>query len=279
MRSARDSDYCGHRRAKIASVSRGLRYFVAKLQAFSSVPCSPFTVSFAFLFTLGLLSQLMSRTSSTYVSPNLGPTAPWGQQTSTGVFRPPPSMTLNPGIDDASHHDGKSYLPSYPAGTTDATSERGHAAGLASSYRGGNGVAHARQSDGGSRVAPSPSLQSKSPPFHPHNHYGNMPAALPLTTHNLTTVQSGGVEDVNGGGSAVSADRLMKMISYSVHREEDAFLAKKESNRVLEKELQREQELRRETQRRLEYCEESFRVLHAIFDGQSQLAMQLGVEF
>lgn len=221
----------------------------------------------------------MSRTSSTYVSPNLGPTAPWGQQTSTGVFRPPPSMTLNSSGEDAPHHDGKPFLPSYPTGPVDAGNERGHTPGLASSYRVANGVAHVRQGDGGSHIAPSPSLQSKSPPFHPQNHYGNMAATLPLTSHNLTTVQSANAEDSNGSGGTVSTDRLMKMISYSVHREEDAFLAKKESNRVLEKELQQEQELRRETQRQLEFIDEAFRVLHAIYDGQAQLAMQFGIDF
>ena len=222
----------------------------------------------------------MSRTSSTYVSPNLGPTAPWGQQTSTGVFRPPPAMTLNPCVDDASRHDGKSPPPppSYPAGAaTDAINERGLAPGPALPHPGVNGAAPARPNDGGSYAAPSPPLQSTSPPFHPQNHYGNMPAALSLTSHNLATTQSANADDTNGSSTAVSVDRLMKMISFSVHREEDSFLAKKESNRVLERELQHEQELRRETQRQLDVVEERFHALQSIRDAQAQLAKQLGV--
>ncbi|KPI89123.1 hypothetical protein ABL78_1767 [Leptomonas seymouri] len=219
----------------------------------------------------------MSRTSSTYVSPNLGPTAPWGQQTSTGVFRPPPAMTLNPSMEDTSRHEGKLPPPSYPAGAIDAASEHGLAPGTGHSYPTGNGTAHARPGNGVNHAAPSPPLKPTSPPFHPQNHYGNIPATLSLTTHNLTAVQSANAEDANGGGSTVSADRLMKMISYSVHREEDAFLAKKESNRVLEKELQQEQELRRETQRQLDALEETLHAMQNIRNAQLQLAMQLGI--
>ncbi|CAC9502353.1 hypothetical_protein_-_conserved [Leishmania infantum] len=69
----------------------------------------------------------------------------------------------------------------------------------------------------------------------------------------------------------------MKMISYSVHREEDAFLAKKESNRVLEKELLHEQELRRETQRQLEALDEMLQMLHEIREAQSRLGASLGL--
>ncbi|KPA85470.1 hypothetical protein ABB37_01762 [Leptomonas pyrrhocoris] len=219
----------------------------------------------------------MSRTSSTYVSPNLGPTAPWGQQTSTGVFRPPPAMTLSPGAEDASRHDAKSPPPSYSAGTVDSANEHGLAPGPGHSYPVVNGSANARRNDGGNYVAPSPPLQSTSPPFHPQNHFGNVPATLSLTSYNLTAVQSANIEDANGSGSAVSADRLMKMISYSVHREEDSFLARKESNRVLEKELQQEQELRRETQRQLDILDESFNAMQSIRNAQLQLAVQLGI--
>ncbi|CBZ28438.1 conserved hypothetical protein [Leishmania mexicana MHOM/GT/2001/U1103] len=69
----------------------------------------------------------------------------------------------------------------------------------------------------------------------------------------------------------------MKMISYSVHREEDAFLAKKESNRVLEKELLHEQELRRETQRQLEALDEMLQMLQGIREAQSRLGASLGL--
>lgn len=187
-------------------------------------------------------------------------------------------MTLNPGGEDTSRHDGKSPPPSYATGAVDtAVNEHGRAPGSSHLYPTGNGASHARQSDGGSYAAPSPPLQSTSPPFHPQNHYGNMPAALSLTSYNVALAQPATTEDTNGGSSAVSADRLMKMISFAVHREEDSFLAKKESNRVLEKELQQEQEARRETQRQLDFVDETFHVLQSIYDAQLQLAMRLGV--
>jgi hypothetical protein len=183
-------------------------------------------------------------------------------------------MTLNPSGDDTSRHDRKSPPPpSY------AANERGLAPGLSYPFPGGNGASHVRPSDGGSYAAPSPPpLQSTSPPSHPQNHYGDVPAALSLTPYNLTAASPANAEGGNGSSSAVSVDRLMKMISFSVHREEDSFLAKKESNRVLEKELQQEQEQRRETQRQLDTLDETFHALQSIHNAQLQLATRLGID-
>lgn len=53
----------------------------------------------------------MSQRSSTYVSPNLGPTAPWSEQTSTGIFRPPPSFSLPPTTSSVPHPTLSPNLP------------------------------------------------------------------------------------------------------------------------------------------------------------------------
>ncbi|CAM69304.1 conserved hypothetical protein [Leishmania infantum JPCM5] len=220
----------------------------------------------------------MSRTSSMYVSPNLGPTAPWGQQTSTGVFRPPPAISLNPSATNVPRHEGKTAPPRYSAGGgVDTTGEHGPAPGLvpAPPYPLGTGVPHDRHSEVGSHIDSSPPLRSTSPPFYTQNYYGKVPASLvPANAHGVAGAANG-----DSGVSAITypAGRIMKMISYSVHREEDAFLAKKESNRVLEKELLHEQELRRETQRQLEALDEMLQMLHEIREAQSRLGASLGL--
>ncbi|KAG5474309.1 hypothetical protein LSCM1_03089 [Leishmania martiniquensis] len=220
----------------------------------------------------------MSRTSSMYVSPNLGPTAPWGQQTSTGVFRPPPAMSLSQGSTNMPRHEGKLAPPCYPAGgSSDTTGEHRLVSGPvpASAYLLGTSVLRDRHSEMGCPIAPSPSLRSTSPLFYPQNQYGNVPASLMLAGAQGVAGSPNG----DSGGSAITypAGLIMKMISYAVHREEDAFLAKKESNRVLEKELLHEQELRRETQRQLEALDEMLQMLQGIHDAQSSLGASLGL--
>ncbi|KAG5499803.1 hypothetical protein GH5_03938 [Leishmania sp. Ghana 2012 LV757] len=221
----------------------------------------------------------MSRTSSMYVSPNLGPTAPWGQQTSTGVFRPPPAMSLSQSSASMPRYEGKLPPPCYSAGCgrSDATGEHGLAPGLvtAPTHPLGTSVVHDRHSEVGCPVAPSPPLRSASPPFYPQNQYSNAPSSFILAgAHGVTGAANG---DTSGSAATYPAGLIMKMISYAVHREEDAFLAKKESNRVLEKELLHEQELRRETQRQLEALDEMLQLLQGIHDAQSSLGASLGL--
>lgn len=226
----------------------------------------------------------MSRASSAYVSPNLGPTAPWGQQTSTGVFRPPPAMSLNSSTADVARQENKSALPnvlssnndperSMPASTSYSTSHQMTASPGFVARQGETGYA-----------APSPPLQPTSPPFYPQSaHYGGYLGSsfsLPPNGTNSYPSHAGGGAAVHTGdpiGGPVSAERILKMISYCVHKEEDIFLAQKEGNRVLERELQNEQELRRETQRKLDCIEESLQVLYNIRDGQAHLAEQLDI--
>ncbi|KAK7200998.1 hypothetical protein NESM_000159200 [Novymonas esmeraldas] len=222
----------------------------------------------------------MSRTSSTYVSPNLGPTAPWGQQTSTGVFRPPPTMSLNPGPTDMPlRHEGRPAPPSYPAscGSGDVGGDHRLVQGIAPTppYALGGSLPHSRTGEVRGRMAPSPPMRPASPPSYSHNHYTNAPAAFTLGgSHNVTGAGNG---DGASGTSVYPADRIMKMISYSVHREEDAFLAKKESNRVLEKELLHAQGQRRETQRQLEAVDETLQMLQGIREAQSKLGASFGL--
>nr|CCM16906.1 hypothetical protein, conserved [Leishmania guyanensis] len=177
-----------------------------------------------------------------------------------------------------SQHEGKVALPGYSAGgSAETTDEQGLAPDLvpASPYPLGTSASHDQHSEVGNHVALLPSLRSSSPPSYPQNHHGNVPASFALTSaHRVAGAANG-----DSGVSAItySASRIMKMISYSVHREEDAFLAKKESNRVLEKELLHEQELRRETQRRLEAQDEMLQMLQGIREAQSKLGASLGL--
>ncbi|GET89994.1 hypothetical protein, conserved [Leishmania tarentolae] len=220
----------------------------------------------------------MSRTSSMYVSPNLGPTVPWSQQTSTGVFRPPPAMSLNPSSTNMPRHEGKTAPAGYSAGGgVDTTGENIPTSDLATASLCplGTGVLHERHNEVANHTNPSPPLRPTSPPFFTQNYYGKVPASIvPANPHGIAVSANG-----DSGGSAISypAGRIMKMISYSVHREEDAFLAKKESNRVLEKELLHEQELRRETQRQLEVLDETLQMLQGIREAQSRLGERLGL--
>ncbi|KAG5500401.1 hypothetical protein JKF63_03493 [Porcisia hertigi] len=219
-----------------------------------------------------------SRTSSMYVSPNLGPTVPWGQQTSTGVFRPPPAISLNVSSTDIPQHVGKTAPPGYSSGVGSETADE-HGLGLdlasAPHYPLGDGVQHDGRNGTGSQVAPSPPLGSISSPYYPKSCFCGVP--VPPVVANPHGVA--GASNGDGGGSAATypVDRIMKMISYSVHLEEDTFLAKKESNRVLEKELQHEQDLRRDTQQQLEVLDERLQTLQGIREAQSRLGANFGL--
>lgn len=68
-----------------------------------------------------------------------------------------------------------------------------------------------------------------------------------------------------------SIEKLMKMISYYAHMEEDSLLSQKESNRVLEAELKRVQQQRRDAQSRLDKLEKSITNLEEIYEEQSVL--------
>lgn len=74
----------------------------------------------------------------------------------------------------------------------------------------------------------------------------------------------------------LSVEKLMRMVSYTVHAETDYFLAQRECNRVLEGELHRQQEHRRDALRELEELEHAIGALQSVYDEQEDLLQALG---
>lgn len=202
----------------------------------------------------------MSRSSSTYVSPNLAPTSEWAHQTSTGVFRPPPVMSLqpssttnSPGLPAEKHVDLRP-LSALPASTAERAREL-HGLGFD-----GDGPSGPSARGAGAERRP---FSSPSPLIGPAS-CGVSPSlppvgALPASPHDALPV-------------------LMKMIRYAVHAEQDAFAAQKKSNRVLEAELQRVQEQRKATTANLAAISKSTAALRAIANDQKAMIVLLTQE-
>lgn len=204
----------------------------------------------------------MSRTSSTFVSPRLAPTSDWAQQTSTGVFRPPPALQLQPSTwaDPYAYSKQQPYFLSESAAAPTA-GDRGldNNAAAPTASKGANTFRGAVQDGGAKGFSPyAAPFTGLSAPFNSTPSVAPAPPLVPLPSspHESLLV-------------------VMRMIRYAVRAEQDTFLSLKEINRVLEAELLREQEQRRAASDQLAILSKSLALLNDIAKQQEAVITQL----